>query len=130
MGLLGSLFGGSSSSSSSSTSTTSNVYDQRTAAEGEALALGQGAQFTINQPVSQEVVQLFTALTDVTKNVLSYAGDTVNTTAQNAQDIYAAARQQIEDAGLSGGARDIKSLLPYIGLVAGAGILVLFLLRK
>ena len=122
MGLFSSLFGGGDSSSSTTTSTTQNTTDNRVAGTDSAVTLGTNAALTVNQPVTQQVVDIFDAFTNLAVQALQ-------TSSKATETIYNAAAQVQTDATLSQGAKDAKSLLPYAALGV-AGLIVLMMWSK
>lgn len=106
--------GGKSSSSSSSSTTTT---DARVAADGEGIAVGQGAEFTINNSFDENVAELGSQLIELASAGSSKALDAVNSSSSAALE----ALSRLNDSEAT---TTIKDLLTIGGLVTVAAIFV------
>lgn len=124
-------------SSSSSSSSTSNLsQDNRVAASEQALALGAGASFEINNEFSDTVSAAYKELVDLVKSTVQGAGnivqDSVTKSLDSANRQTAGAIDAVNAAAtrsVQGASSIYTDLFPMFAVVA-VGILVVVLLKK
>lgn len=122
-------------SSTASTSTTQNLsQDNRVAADNGALALGQGATYTVNDQFDGNVSDAFSKLVDLVSNTVTAAGQIV-VNSQNQQqksntDSLSAVGSAYNDQNL-GTSQVFQNMIPLV-LIAAVVVVVawLFLRRK
>ncbi len=113
------------SESSSSTTTTTQQYDQRVGAEGGAIAIGSGAQISINEEFGSNVAQAFNQLISLARDAGQLV-DTLNKTTQDtttkAVDLLA---KQVERSE-KGASTIYTDIFPYVA-AAIIGIVAIFI---
>jgi len=118
-----------SSSSSSSAQTTSVNEDNRVVAENGGVALAKGASFTINEALPDSVVNVFSDLINLTKEVTVQAGQAISAESTKAIDAVSNSYSDSMSKVTQGSASLISDIAPYIAMTV-VGLVAFMYLSK
>lgn len=116
------------SSSSSSSATSSNSEDNRIVADNGALVLGKDAAYVVSNELSPNMLAALNSFVGLVRDAGTVVVDTADKANQSAQQTVAAFTSAIQN-DKQGTSTTEQTIVKYIPLVIGAGIIIFVLMK-